>query len=288
MNRRSWWFSEQWAWERLGAAAAWKGVSPNTPDVVVAVVDSGVADNHADLKGYLLPPGTVIPGGTRDDDDHGTPVAGTICALTNNADKTPGKAKVKILPIKFCNQGVVPSASLGAAAIDEAVRGRARVISLAWDVGYNTDDLRRAIKNANDAIVVVAAGNLALDNDLYHNWPASYGDMDHVITVMATDKYDDPASFSSFGRSSVHIAAPGVDILSTFSYCGNVDPDVPIGYRRYGGTSAAAAHVAGVAAFVRAKNPAWTPRKVKQYLISSAKRVKSLKGLCASEGIAQF
>ena len=288
MNKDSWQFSEQWAWERLGAAKAWKGLPPGAPDVLVAVVDSGVADNHADLKEYLLPPGTVIPGGTLDEEDHGTPISGTICALTNNATKRPHKAKVKILSVKFCSQQVVPRAISGADAIDRATRAGARVISLPWDVGCNTNDLGRAIKKASDAIVVVAAGNLTLDNDLYPNWPANYGDMDHVITVMATDKYDDPASFSSFGKKSVHIAAPGVDILSTVSYCSDVIPDVPIGYRLYSGTSAAAAHVAGLAAYIRAKHPKWRPQKVKQYLMRSARRVKSLKGLCASAGIAQF
>jgi thermitase len=281
-------YPKQWAWDRLGARAAWECIEPKAYPITVAVVDTGVADNHAALRPYLLKPRTVI-GETRDDDDHGTLVTGTIVAATLGV---AAPANLRILPVKFCSQQVFPSPGYGALAITEATKARVDVIVLAWDVGYDTPELEKAIKAAGSAgvVVVIAAGNESLDNDKYRNWPANYGRLDHVITVMATDRNDERASFSSYGAKTVHVAAPGTEILSTVPYLnGRVrGSDIPYGYRMYRGSSAAAAHVAGLVALIRMLNPRWSPRQIKEHVGATATPVSGLHGLCVSEGVASY
>lgn len=298
--------SQQWAWEHLGAATPLprpgkpsrapkpiKLIPPGARDIVIAVIDSGV-NAHAELATHLLPPLTVFPGDIRDDDDHGTPLAGTICGITNYRSEIGGASKVKILPVKFCSQQSPPSADRGANAIRVALENEPTpdVIVLAWDCGYNSVALGTAIADAGKAgaVVVVAAGNQGLNNDLYPNWPANYGSLDHVITVMATDKDGQRASFSNFGETTVHIAAPGVDILSTVPYFSTptAGATIPVGYRFHRGTSAATGYVAGLAALIRVYNPSWTPAQVKNHLIASKKPVSSLERLCKSGGIADY
>jgi thermitase len=280
----------KWPWEGLEAARAWACVKRNRQPVVVAVIDSGVADNHADLQQYLLPALTVI-GETRDDDDHGTLIAGTIVGASLGVDASD---KLRIRSVKFCSEQVLPDPNCGARAIELALDAdpRADVIVLAWDVGYNTPALQQAIDRAGreDVIVVTAAGNESLDNDLYTNWPANYGKCDHVITVMATDKENERASFSSYGAETVYLAAPGVDVLSTAPYVGEPSSgsSVPIGYRRYPGSSAAAAHVASLIALLRLQNPKWTAKQIKDHLGATAIPKPGLGRYCKTGRIANF
>ncbi|MBM3343095.1 MAG: hypothetical protein FJY56_13420 [Betaproteobacteria bacterium] len=281
--------SQQWAWRRIKAEipASQRNQGPAKTPPVVAIIDSGVDGGHEDLRPFLLPAQSVLNGDTRDDDEHGTLLAGTICFATN--DVSASAPELKILPIKFCSQQVPPSADRGAQAIRMAVDYPASVIVLSWDCGFDTPNLRQAIEYAGKrgATVVVAAGNHAMNNDLYPNWPANYGNLDHVITVMASDRHDERASFSSYGNTTVYIAAPGVDILSTVPYYGRpaAGNTIPLGYRFHRGSSAATAYVAGLVALLRARNPSWTPKDVKQRLGASVTPLASLKGLCVTGGI---
>lgn len=304
--------NEQWAWKKLKEYKPGQTPEPipdtqpepirdtqpepvpNYRDVTVALVDSGV-NNHEELQDFIKGAYTVIAGGTDDDDDHGTPMAGTICGITDNVDaSTP---EIKILSVKFCSQRIPPSATNGAKAIRMALQKMAplqqtQVIVLAWDCGHRSTELDSAIEAAKDkALVVVAAGNHGLDNDLHPNWPANYSkEHSHVITVMATDKESERASFSNYGKTTVDIAAPGVDILSTVPYFGTqvAGAMFPIGYRSHRGTSAAAAHVARLAALILGKNTqSWTPVQLKAHLSATAYKPK-LRLKCVSEGIANY
>jgi subtilisin family serine protease len=296
MNPNDEFFSEQWALAHLDVPAAWDCLGPNPSDVIVAVVDTGIDDNHEDLQPCLLGSLTTVDI-LRDDDDHGTQVAGTIGSVTGNGKGIAGAAEVKILSVKFCSQQVIPDPDMGAQAIRDAADflptdTRPRVINLSWDVSYSSPALHSAITYAGvrGALVVVAAGNESLDIDRHPNWPANYGNMSHVVTVMATDKNDERASFSNFGATTVHIGAPGVDILSTVPYFGpRIDGGTyVVGYRGYFGTSAAAAYVSGLAALIRAKYPSLTAPQVKNHLLASAKLVPGLSGLCVTGGIVNY
>lgn len=219
-------------------------------------------------------------------------LAGTICGITNNVKTSSSAAHVQILPIKCCGHQNPPSADAGAEAINIALKNAAKVIVLSWGCGYSNTALDTAISNAekDGAVIVAAAGNWAMDNDLHKSWPASYGTRNHVITVMATDRHGNAASFSNWGHESVFIAAPGVDILSTVPYCGSLSAGsaVPVGYRLHSGSSAATAIVAGAVALLLAKNPSFSPLQVKNALQASAMHSSSLVGLCKTAGVVQY
>jgi subtilisin family serine protease len=292
MNEHNPLFSHPWPWQRLGIKEAWQCVKPGNSSVTVAVIDSGIDQNHRDLKRHLLKAKAIPIFGsdTRDDDDHGTSIAGTIAACTCTARNSRDEPRVKILPVKFCSQQVPPNAGLGAQAItmalDAKYAGTPMVIVLAWDCGFNSPALRQAIQRAGreGVTVVVAAGNQALDNDWYPNWPADYGTEDHVITVMATDKdnrtegynhdwINQRAWFSSFGKTTVAIAAPGAKIMSTVPYCTSPvsSNGILIGYREHSGTSTATANVAGLVALMLLNNPSARPDELKRHLCAAAK-----------------
>jgi subtilisin family serine protease len=230
-------YREVWPELRLNMTSE---MSTVTGTITIAIVDSGVPGSNAQ---------------DRDDDGHATLLERMIrdrAARSPSLNVTIGHFKA------FSAQGW-PEPKGCARAIGQAAAINPDVILLAWDVGHTTDELRTAIANAQSAVIVIAAGNWSLDNDWYPNWPANHScqtGMDHVITVMATDEDDERAFFSSYGMFSVDVAAPGfakVDAppsLSTLRNFGSLR-DSPSYFR---GTSAATAHVALVAALVRAKH----------------------------------
>jgi subtilisin family serine protease len=97
---------------------------------------------------------------------------------------------------------------------------------------------------------VAAAGNEGTDNDVLPTYPASWA-LPNVVSVMATNHHDDRPGFSNYGRNTVHIAAPGVGVLSTHYYLGAER------WRNYSGTSAAAAQVTAAAALSSALKTGW-------------------------------
>ncbi|MBM4442569.1 MAG: S8 family serine peptidase [Candidatus Rokubacteria bacterium] len=283
-------YGEQWALRRIGLEEAWHSIqTPPASAVTVAVVDSGTATAHPDLAGALwtnlLPTigdyhgarfiGMVQDGAIEDDDGHGTRLAGTIAAVTNNAGgivSAGWPAAISIMTLKFFDLTTPPSSASAAQAIAYAVRERARVINLSWDVGMPLDVLRVALDYAaaQDVVVVAAAGNDGTDNDELPTWPANYS-MGNLISVMATDVYDDRASFSDYGATTVHLAAPGVGVLTTDLTLSSLAQ-----YRGYGGTSAACALVSAAAALLRALNPGWPASLVREHLMASADVLPSL------------
>src|SRR5919202_1408925 len=94
-----------------------------------------------------------------------------------------------------------------------------RVINASWGSTQNSRALRDAIKKAGDEgiLFVAAAGNASEDADKRPHYPAGYK-LPNVISVAATDRNDELASFSNFGAKSVFVAAPGTEVLSTWLY----------------------------------------------------------------------
>src|SRR5262249_279268 len=121
---------------------------------------------------------------------------------------------------------------------------------------------------AEGMLFVAAAGNNGVDNDTALTYPASYN-LDNIIAVAATDHNDALASFSNYGATTVDLAAPGVDILSTTP--GNT-------YSTYSGTSMATPHVAGVAALAWGVAPTATYQQVRDALFAGADPVPALNG----------
>lgn len=274
------------------------------PTAVVAVVDSGIMGDHSDLKslrwsgtidGEYRDYGARCIGGTVGDDitdqnGHGTQLAGTILAAAAGAlDVEP---PVQLMTVKFFDADNLPGPDNGAAAIEFATMAepKADIINLSWDLGIGSFALERAIKRACDAgaLVVIAAGNSGSDNDKIPAIPAFYRKLcrKQIITVMATDRYNEKASFSNYGAKSVDLAAPGVDVFTTRASLSGASANAlardPF-YRRYrpfNGTSAAAALVSGAAARLKASNPALTAEQLKVQLCQAARQVCSLKSKC--------
>jgi len=200
--------------------------------------------------------------------------------------------------VKFFDADALPGPVNGAAAIAFATEAapKAHIINLSWDLALGSVDLERAIQKACDggALVVIAAGNSGTDNDLVPTIPAHYRKLcpPQIITVMATDRYTEKASFSNYGATTVDLAAPGVDIVTTrASVSGASGDDVarhPLLYRRlrsYNGTSAAAALVSGAAALLRSRNPSLSAVHLKDLLCGSVQTKPSLRSKCITGGL---
>jgi subtilisin family serine protease len=151
-----------------------------------------------------------------------------------------------------------------AESIIYAVDNNAKVINASWGGTGESATIKNAISYADSAgvLFVAAAGNDGTDNDTSPHFPSNYGapphDLPNVIAVAATDHNDNLASFSNFGKVSVHLGAPGQDILSAVRNNG---------YAKFSGTSMASPHVAGVAALVWANDPSKTHLQVKQCVL---------------------
>ncbi|MFN3330176.1 MAG: S8 family serine peptidase, partial [Pyrinomonadaceae bacterium] len=123
-------------------------------------------------------------------------------------------------------------------------------------------------------LFVAAAGNNSSDNDQFPHYPASYN-LPNVISVAALDRNDNLASFSNYGVKTVHVAAPGKDIISTW-----LDNE----FKEASGTSMAAPHVSGIAALIVSLNPDITVEKLKKKLLEAVDKLDSLKDKVKSGG----
>jgi thermitase len=238
------------------------GSFPATGGVKVGIVDTGIDANHEDLSGKLVDCGrasmlfgTVSNGNCADDNDHGTHVSGTIAAKANNGVGVAGVAFNS--PLSMCKAlNAVGSGSTAGVAncITWLVQRGSKIISMSLGGGASST-MQTAVRNASNAgaLIIAAAGN---DGDATLNYPAAYAE---VVSVAATDNRDARASFSN-ANSDVEIAAPGVNILSTKRGGG---------YVSFSGTSMATPHVAGVAALIWGKNPAFTAAQVRSKLDAS-------------------
>lgn len=155
---------------------------------------------------------------------------------------------------------------------------KVKIVSNSWGGGGYSQALYDAIADARDhgILFVAAAGNESNNNDLEATYPASYA-LENVISVAAIDNKSQKASWSNFGKQTVHLAAPGVGILST----------VPRDKGRYdymSGTSMACPHVAGAAALVWAADENQTFSQVKERLLSSVDRGPALRTKVLSSG----
>ena len=223
-------------------------------DVVVAVLDSGVMDDHEFLKGYVLKDKGYDfinnDNWANADHDHGTHVAGTI------VDGTQALGDVKILPVKVLDEGGSGSDVQVSLGILYAAEQNVDVINMSLGGEGYSYMMREAIDVAVESgvTVVVSAGNDSMDACDYS--PACF---DNVICVAATDSYGELADYSNYG-DVVDVSAPGTGIYSSIPY----DPADPAAerYTYMNGTSMATPHVAAVAAILLSVEPNLTPAEV--------------------------
>ena len=283
----------------IDAPAAWD-ITTGSDTVVVAVIDTGVDYTHPDLNDNIWTNSGEIAGNSIDDDangviddihganflgtgapngnpmddnSHGTHVAGTIGAEGNNNLGVVGVAwDVKIMALKFLDSGGSGSIADAIEAFDYATLMRTqygvniRITSNSWGGGPYTQALYDAIEAGGAAgiLTVAAAGNGGGDATGFY--PAAY-DSPYIVSVAATDRNDLYASFSNYGATTVDLAAPGVDILSTFPGAS---------YGTISGTSMATPHVSGEAALVWSDLPSLTPLQVKARLLNGADDISAI------------
>ncbi|NJD53113.1 MAG: hypothetical protein FIB07_09635 [Candidatus Methanoperedens sp.] len=304
-------FNELWAMNNTGqtggtpdadidAPQAWD-ISTGNKEVIVAVIDTGVDYTHEDLAANMWTNIGEIPDNGIDDDNngfaddyygwdfayddndpmdgnsHGTHVSGTIGGVGNNGKGVAGVLwNTNIMAVKFLGDDGYGWTSDAIDAINYATMMGVDIMSNSWGGGEYSSALEAAIQAADNAgiLFVAASGNWAENTDQYPNYPSGY-DVPNVISIAATDKNDNLASFSNYGPLTIDIGAPGVDILS--SVPGN-------SYSSYSGTSMAAPHVSGASALLKALNPSLTHLEIKNILMNSVDPLPSLNGKTVTGG----
>jgi len=245
----------------IKATGAWD-FAKGDPDLLIAVLDSGIDYTHPDLASKVISTGKDF---VNDDNDamddhwHGTHVAGIIAAATNNTEGIAGVAwNCRLLPGKIISaEGEGDYSDLIEALIWAAdyTSGQARVGVINMSVGGEepASSLEAALEYAfNKGIVLVAAsGNDGLAGVLY---PAAYDEF--CLAVAASDYNDEIADFSNSGPE-VDVAAPGVWVLSTIPVALTEPGYLPYAFAT--GTSMAAPHVAGFAALIKSGKPWLNP-----------------------------
>jgi thermitase len=244
--------NQLWGMKSSGAMQVWPRFR-DSPKIIVAVIDSGVDYRHPDLKDNMWTRGGKHGYDFYDNDDdpldeenHGTHVAGTIAGTGNNGVGVVGVSwKTQIMALRFLGPDGSGATSDGVKCIDWAVANGAHILCNSWAGPDSSPELVEAVARAEQkgVLFVAAAGNTGEtgnNNDSRPYYPAGLRSA-NVISVGAIDDKDARGSFSHYGKLSVDIGAPGVQILSTTR--NNK-------YNSFSGTSMAAPHVAGAAALV--------------------------------------
>lgn len=291
----------------IHAAQAWD-ITTGSDFNIVGVVDTGIDYNHPDLaanvwrapRSFPVTIGgvtTTCPEGGHgynalannfdpmDDNNHGTHCAGTIGAVGDDGYGIPGvNWTASLMGLKFIDAAGHGTAADAINAIEFAIQARlalqqsgtVRVLSNSWSVSGPSEALREQIARAdlNEMLFVAASGNSGEDLDLLPSYPQSY--LTHnMINVAATGMADVLWGFSTTGASTVHLAAPGYNVISTIRNGG---------YASFDGTSMAAPHVAGAAALMLAVDRGLSVDQLKSGLLGGADPQPSLAGKTVSGG----
>jgi RHS repeat-associated protein len=305
-------FGEQWALKNngqtggqtgadIGVAGAWQ-TATGTTSITIAVIDSGVDFSHPDLQNnqwtnssekenrkdddrngfvndlhgwdWISDSGVI-----RDEQGHGTAVAGIIAAQGNNGLGTAGVMwRASLMSLRVLDKTGTGTVADAVEAIDYAASQGAQVINLSWGTEGESLALRDAIARAGQggALVVASAGNGGRDIEAAPYYPASF-DLPNVLAVASTDQFDNLATWSNWGASRVGVAVPGTDILTT-----RMGGD----YWLVSGTSASAPLVSGISGLVKSARPWLTAESVRQAIVEGARRADALAGRVASGGVA--
>ncbi|MFK8137364.1 MAG: S8 family serine peptidase [Bdellovibrionales bacterium] len=284
----------------VDADRAWD-IQTGSRDVIVAVIDTGVDPTIEDLTNNMWVNEGEIPGDGIDNDEngfiddvhgydfvnndgdptddhgHGSHCAGTIGGEGDNGVGVAGVAwKVRIMGLKFLSARGSGSTAGAISSIDYATQMGAHIMSNSWGGGGFSQALLESIQRANDAnsLFIAAAGNSKSNNDSSPHYPSNY-EVENVMAVAAINNSGELASFSSFGKNTVHISAPGRNIYST----------IPGGYDAWSGTSMATPHVSGVAALLKSNEPEMTAVEMKERMMATARNFASLRSKTISGGL---
>jgi subtilisin family serine protease len=289
----------------MDAARAWH-LQTGSRDIVVAVIDTGIDPDIEDLKNNMWVNEAEANGQAGVDDDgngfvddihgfdfanndsdpvddhgHGSHCAGTIGAEGNNNIAVAGVVwNVRLMALKFLSSSGSGTLEGAVQAIDYATQNGAHLTSNSWgcaSASCNSQALKESIERASAAgvLFVAAAGNSSANNDTSHNYPSNF-ETPNMVAVAAIDNRGNKASFSSYGKTKVHVGAPGVKILST----------TPSGLQSWSGTSMATPHVAGLAALLLSQEPGLEMAELKNRILGSTRPLSTMRNFVATGGIA--
>lgn len=285
----------------INANSMW-ALQTGSKSVVIGIIDTGFDYNHNDLQNNIWTNSQEIPnngidedgngyiddihginaithtGNPLDDNAHGTHVSGTIGAVGNNGIGIDGvNQNVTLIACKFLDASGSGSTSDAITCLQYFGNLKTRAhdpINLvatnnSWGGTGNSTALSDAIAAHENLgiLFIAAASNDGEDNDVNPHYPSNYN-LSNVVSVAATDHKDNLASFSDYGKRTVHVGAPGVNIIST----------VPNNsYANYSGTSMATPHVTGLVGIIKASFPSLDYKQTKNLLLSSGTMISSLK-----------
>jgi len=309
-NDPLWLDGSLWGLQKIQAQQAWSNFTTGDGSVIVASIDTGIDYTHPDLAPNMWRNPYETPGNGIDDDGdgyiddvygintanhnsnpyddqgHGTHTSGTIAAVGNNNEGVAGvNWNAKLLSCKFLDASGSGTDAGAIECFDYIVALRARgenirVTSNSWGSSRSSEPVSLALKAAIDAagalgiINIFGAGNDGTDNDASPFDPASY-DSPSIVAVASSGTNDRRSFFSNYGATSVDLAAPGENILST--YPGGA-------YEYLSGTSMATPHVAGVAALLAKLDPSLTAEGMKTLLLDNVDLSTRWTGKVASGG----
>lgn len=318
----------------IKASQAWD-TTLGSPDVIIAISDTGVDLTHPDLARNIYTNSREIPGNGIDDDQngfiddvhgfnvadqngdttdavgHGTFMAGIIAAEMNNNIGISGVCQSKILPARFYKRYGPDPGQFSATVADAArsllysIAAGASIINASWSTTFTSDHLSeesvRALEDAvnatNDAgaLLVCIPGNEGFNLDYSKIYPASYG-LSNQIVVAASDFNDEiwhppfiPYVINSgFGPNSVHLAAPGVAVLTTQArgncFLCTQSNEPQNWYSRQDGTSISAAYVSGVAGLVKSKYPSDSAVLLRRRILEGVEVTDNLRAYVITSG----
>jgi thermitase len=261
---------EQWANNKVHAKEAWElANNRGSRSVIVAVIDTGVDYNHETLapnmvQGYDFRDNDADPMDetSAQNPGHGTHCSGSIAGTGLVDGGIEGLSPVlTLMPIRFLGADGSGDLMDGIKSIDFAIEKGAHVISASWGATVDRSQatpLIEAVQRADDAgiIFVAAAANDGRSNDKTDVFPANSG-TPNMISVAASGSNDEKPSWSNYGKATVSLAAPGLNIMSTLPQ------------NRYGnlsGTSMATPLVAGLVALLKAQDMSLTGQQIRSLL----------------------
>jgi len=294
--------SELWSLQKINASQGWNATT-GTGQTIVAVIDTGIDYTHPDLAANIWTNTREVAGNGRDDDNngyvddvrgydfsandadprdengHGTHVAGIVGATGNNGVGVTGVAqRTRIMALRFMAADGSGYTSDAVRAIDYAIRNGAKILNNSWGGAAADPTLAAAIERARAAgvIVVIAAGNEQANNDTTASYPATYArQSNNTVVVASTSSSDQLSWFSNYGAQTVTIAAPGESILSTA---------LGGGYITKSGTSMATPVISGALALLWDLHPTWTYTQILDKLKTSVDTSSALSGKVSTAG----
>jgi YD repeat-containing protein len=304
-------FSEQWALQNTGSTGGQPGAdiqamqawAKNTgaSTTVVAVIDSGIDFTHPDLQNNQWTNNAeqennrdddhngltndlhgwdfvADDNDARDEQGHGTAVAGIIAAQGNNSIGITGVMwRASLMSLRVLDNTGMGEIADAVEAIDYAAGHGAQVINCSWGTDEESLALKDAIERAgtSGAVLISSAGNGGRNIESEPYYPSSFG-LSNQIVVAATDNFDHLPSWSNYGATHVTVAAPGTDILTT-----RIGGD----YTIVTGTSASTPMVTGVVGLIKTQRWWLSAAGTRAAIVEGARRVAEFNGKVSSGGV---